>query len=148
MTKNLRYGVVYDIDLNSHDCDYELKNKIFSKIQNKTLLDVFENFLKDSSSYSQGAQNQLKDIENLSNKEAVKKFNFEEFRNSKIEPSQKIFCENSFSKNSILNFNLMKSILGHISINSAEENNINSVPIYCLSFSTDNDMIFTGDNNG
>lgn len=40
----------------------------------------------------------------------------------------------------------MKSMLGHISI--ADHTVINPVPIYCLSYSNNDEMIFTGDNNG
>jgi hypothetical protein len=40
----------------------------------------------------------------------------------------------------------MKSILGHIS--KVDENIIYPVPIYCICFSPDSSLIFTGDNNG
>jgi hypothetical protein len=43
-------------------------------------------------------------------------------------------------------FKHMKSMLGHISVQ--DENLLNPVAIYCLCYSTDNQLIFTGDNNG
>jgi hypothetical protein len=43
-------------------------------------------------------------------------------------------------------FQHAKSVLGHISV--IEDNIINPVPIYCLSFSSDDRFIITGDNNG
>jgi hypothetical protein len=39
----------------------------------------------------------------------------------------------------------MKSMLGHIEV---QENSISPVAIYCICFSENNDLIFTGDNNG
>lgn len=134
--------------MNPHDCDYELKEKIFTKIQNKTLLDVFENFQRDSTSYSQRAILGTEDIQIFSNKDILNNNFFQRMKNSKLGKIEKNLKDNSFSKKLFLNFNLMKSVLGHISTNSIEDNNIISVPIYCISFSNDNDMIFTGDNNG
>jgi hypothetical protein len=46
----------------------------------------------------------------------------------------------------IKSFKHMKSMLGHISV--VDENIINPVAIYCISYSNDNQLIFTGDNNG
>jgi hypothetical protein len=45
-----------------------------------------------------------------------------------------------------LGFKHAKSLLGHISV--IEDNIINPVPIYCLSFSNEDELIITGDNNG
>ena len=61
-------------------------------------------------------------------------------------PKDKIFYLENLKDGRIKNFKHMKSILGHISV--AEENLINPVAIYCICFSNDNELIFTGDNNG
>ena len=44
------------------------------------------------------------------------------------------------------NYKFMKSMLGHITI--VDNTIINPVPIYCVSYSSNDEMIFTGDNNG
>jgi hypothetical protein len=63
--------------------------------------------------------------------------------------SDKNLLELQHSKNSDLDFNLMKSILGHInSTNTNEENCIEAVPVYVISMTKDDDKIITGDNNG
>ena len=51
-----------------------------------------------------------------------------------------------YEKKNILNYNHMKTLLGHISI--IDNINIVPVPIFCLCFSEDDTMLFTGDNNG
>ncbi len=61
-------------------------------------------------------------------------------------PKDKIVYSENLKDERIKNFKHMKSILGHISV--AEENLINPVAIYCICFSNDNELIFTGDNNG
>jgi hypothetical protein len=43
------------------------------------------------------------------------------------------------------NYKHVKSMLGHISL---VDENIMPVPIYCLCFGEDDELIFTGDNNG
>jgi WD40 repeat protein len=63
-----------------------------------------------------------------------------------VAKNNSIFSSPSLADERIKNFKHMKSILGHISVE--DENIINTVAIYCVCFSKDNDLIFTGDNNG
>lgn len=139
---------MYDTELNSHDCDYEMKQKIFSKLQNKTLLDVFENFEKHSSQNSQGAIGAQQQTVDFSNQNSMEKNSFSFFKSRKFGGFANKLTDKAFDKSCSLNFNLMKSILGHINTANIEENNIISVPIYCISFSKNDEMIITGDNNG
>lgn len=69
-------------------------------------------------------------------------------RKSRTGKFQKNLTEMQPSKNSDLNFNLMKSILGHINSTTNEDNNIVAVPVYVISMTKDDDKIITGDNNG
>ena len=59
----------------------------------------------------------------------------------KKEVNKKIYEKKNISK-----YNHMKTLLGHIQI--MENLNIVPIPIFCLCFSEDDSMIFTGDNNG
>jgi len=71
---------------------------------------------------------------------------FNQVRNSKLVDRKKFkFIENLHDAK-LRSFKHMKSILGHIS--TIEDNIINPVPIYCVCYSENNELIFTGDNNG
>ena len=59
----------------------------------------------------------------------------------KKEVNKKIYEKKNISK-----YNHMKTLLGHIQI--MENLNIVPIPIFCLCFSEDDSMFFTGDNNG
>jgi hypothetical protein len=68
---------------------------------------------------------------------------FQKIKKLKFPPSK----DNLNIKNySTLNFKHMKSILGHIQIQDA--NIINPVPIYCMGYSNNGELFFTGDNLG
>ncbi len=140
--------MIHDTQLNTHECDFEMKQNIFSKLHNKTLLDVFEIFNRDSTQYSFDDITKNERKIKFFNKNYISKNNFRFFHKSKFVDSVRNFKENIFEKSCLLKFDLMKSILGHINTNSIEENNIISVPIYCITFSKNDDMIITGDNNG
>jgi len=125
-----------------------MKQIIFSKLQTQSLFDVFEKFQQDSFSNSQNTFSAKPELVKNSSNNPIKKNSFSFFKSSKLGSFIKNTNESPLEKTGLLNFNFMKSILGHINTNSVEENNIVSVPIYCISFSKDDDMIITGDNNG
>ena len=54
--------------------------------------------------------------------------------------------KDSLMEATLQNYQFMKSMLGHITI--VDNTIINPVPIYCVSYSSNDEMIFTGDNNG
>ena len=54
--------------------------------------------------------------------------------------------KDSLMETTLQNYQFMKSMLGHITI--VDNTIINPVPIYCVSYSSNDEMIFTGDNNG
>jgi hypothetical protein len=136
-----------------------MKKMIYSRQENNELKDVhsyFNNF---------GAINRIKnsDIqkiksENKSEEEEIEKtkdFDYFKFiQQSKYEKEPQINTNlisnkelsSNLKEGRIRSFKYMKSMLGHISV--IEDNIIQPVPIYCLGFSKDGNLIFTGDNNG
>jgi len=97
---------------------------------------------------SQGAIGAKRLTADFSIKDSMKKNSFSLMKSCKLGKFSSKIIDNAFEKSSSLNFNLMKSILGHINTANIEENNIISVPIFCISFLKNDEMIITGDNNG
>jgi hypothetical protein len=71
---------------------------------------------------------------------------FNHVRNSKLFDRKNLKFKENLHDAKLKSFKHMKSILGHIS--TIEDNIINPVPIYCVCYSDNNELIFTGDNNG
>lgn len=142
------FGLTYDIDLNEHECDYEMKKEIFSRLENKDLNKIY--------SLYQGYMSQPAKEEATINKN-YEKLNF--LPENQMAPLNSFGFLNSMKltrninnrrvvnkKETFKNYQHMKSMLGHISV--IDDNIINPSPIYCVLYSDDNQLIFSGDNNG
>ena len=126
------------------------RNKIFNSLNNVDLIEILNNFFNNNK-----LNNNLKLLEKKKNN----------INNNSSLFNQ--YCNKSFFKpkiisnelNTLNKYNHMKTILTNITnndnnnSNSNANNNINPtiitpIPIYCICFSDDDDIFFTGDNNG
>ena len=127
----MSYGKYYDLSLNENNCLYDKRKDLFLKLKKYNLNQIIDNSLNFNfdSSKNESKEKQLT--------------NFNMIRNNKniLKISNKLY-----EQKNILNYNHMKTLLGHISI--IDNINIVPVPIFCLCFSDDDSMLFTGDNNG
>ena len=134
---NFDYGQLFDIDLNSHSCNYEIKKEVFSRLNDLKLDEIYNNYLLGNNfiQKSDGGKN-------FSNLNTNSNF-FQKIRKLKLGDNQPL----SQQKKPInLKYYHMKSILGHIQIQ--DSNLINPVAIYCVCYSNNGELFFTGDNNG
>lgn len=124
--------------MNELQCNYELRKELFTRLENKTLQDmVIPTAITAMSEIKmQGSIDEEKKQPNT----------FNMMRNSKINAPNSSRSFPIVDRIQAKSFKHMRSILGHISV--IENNIINPVPIYCVTYSTDNQLIFTGDNNG
>ncbi len=102
--------------------------------------DIYTNFQRLLT--NQGDRENSKNSENFSLKSGrgMNMFNMQKF--SKLALPEK---GNQFIYKQLENYKHVKSMLGHINM---VEDNILPVPIYCLCIGEDDELIFTGDNNG
>jgi hypothetical protein len=81
---------------------------------------------------------------------AKNKINYFNFNTKNKYEMKNLLKDKSFSESlnfgKLKSYKHMKSLLGHISV--IDDNIINPVPIYCIGFAQDNELVFTGDNNG
>lgn len=153
----MNFGRIYNFDLETEDCEYEIRKEIHCHQHSEDLTKIYSSL-----------QNYIKNDDDTADANIKKKPNFSEIYNNK-ENIGDVFPNNvgyySLLKNNSIcelasrtrvselksaistNFKHMKSVLGHISIVDHGDSII-PVPIYCISYSKDNELIFTGDNNG
>lgn len=111
-------------------------------------MNIFDNYQKNSNAITlklplkenEAKENRLKEKEKLST--------YQMFQMTRKGKDKNFASENSSSKKTKMNFNLMKSILGHINATSVDDGNISAVPVYVVTMTKDDEMIVTGDNNG
>ena len=153
----MNFGRIYNFDLETKECGFEVRKEIYSHQHSDDLPSVFGNL-----------QNYILQEGEFENANIKKKSNFLEIYNNK-ENVGDVFPKNVGYYSMLRNYNSqefsnkldyseiksaittkfqhMKSVLGHISIVDGGDSII-PVPIYCICFSKDNEIIFTGDNNG
>jgi hypothetical protein len=131
---------MYNIDLEPFKSDYETKKEILQRLRNMNLEEVYKNskmkILQNTESEKLDTNFQIKENNNTNY--------FKILQTSKT--SHKNISKPKFSSDSLKQMKHMKSVLGHISVQDTDI--INPVPIYCICFSSNDQMIFTGDNNG
>ena len=130
---------MYNADLETFQSTFEQKNELLARLSNLKLEDIYKNY---DGNFLQNAENE-KNVENEGKKNSEENF-FRLLRNAKL--GEKNIPKINKNSNSLKQMKHMKSLLGHISVQDSDI--INPVPIYCISFSFNDQMIFTGDNNG
>ena len=152
--------------MNSHECSYELKKEIYERVEKRKLDNIYETSINfkpatqcvqeknkslqnEKNSFSFDGNNISKQ-QNLFEDKTTEKISghnyFAHLKNSKFQSKYEANYKENLQESNIKNFKHMKSILGHIS--TVDDNIINPVAIYCICYSNDNELIFTGDNNG
>jgi hypothetical protein len=167
----LNFGSIFDFDLNGHECSYEQRKEIYERVEKLKLDEIYassNNLITPKRNYNhlneietheekKNSKDDMMDIlSEIESKEAdkkeIKEIGFSAFsylRNLKnfgsLQKNENSIKEN-LRESKIKSYKHMKSILGHIS--TVDDNIINPVAIYCIAYSLDNELIFTGDNNG
>ena len=124
--------------INAHKCNYDIKKEIFSRLNTFNLSEVYKNYLLGNNFI-----NAFDGGKNISSKININQNVFQKLKNLKLGDNNIVPL---MKKPSTLKYKHMKSILGHIQIQDG--NLINPVAIYCLVYSNDGELFFTGDNNG
>lgn len=127
-----------NLDLELFKCDYLTKKEIVKRLNSEDLETIYSiskyNFLNNEE-----AGFNARKINGSNNKNLT-------FNKLKFQKAGKQVNLNRTTYDSLKEMKHMKSVLGHISV--YEQDVINPVPIYCLTYSATDDLVFTGDNNG
>lgn len=136
------------MDLQRHPCNYQMRKDIYERVEQKTLSEIYGEYADLGGAKEEGVENAGREngiLVTTKKMPAEMKNGFRMMTKART-LEKKDFDIRDLQMQSVKSFKHMKSMLGHISV--VEENVINPVAIYCLSYSKDKDLIFTGDDNG
>lgn len=115
---------------------------MFNRLKYRALEDIVDDFLHFNKEDESLIQNEYKSI---NQNQSAKCSMFDLMRRIKVGKIER-GTEKKLQRDALQRYQYMKSMLGHISL--IDNTMVNPVPIYCVAYSENDEMIFTADNNG